>query len=84
VAEAALGSADPDATSDAIAALGRIIASRPGHERALLLRGRLYKRVGRLREALRDFEAVLEENPDSAEATSAARQIEPLILRGRY
>ena len=44
-----------------------------GNERALLYRGRLYKRAKRTTEALRYFTAVLDINPKNAEAATEAR-----------
>jgi Flp pilus assembly protein TadD len=60
------------ATLEAIAVLTEIIDDEPS-ERALLYRGKLQKRMKRMREALRDFERVLEINPKHREAASEVR-----------
>ncbi len=62
-----------DAIPLAIAKLNVILKDDPGCERALLYRGRLYKRAKRAMEALRDFSAVLEVNPQNSEAASEVR-----------
>jgi tetratricopeptide (TPR) repeat protein len=68
----------PSAVPDAIAALTQVLAKQARSERALLYRAQLYKRVNRHRDALRDFELVLEMHPQHREAASEAR-----LLRGR-
>jgi len=62
-------------TVEAIDALRALLEKDPANERVLLYRGRLYKRAGKLREALRDFDAILAANPRHAEAASEARLI---------
>jgi hypothetical protein len=57
----------------AIAKLNVILKDDPACERALLYRGRLYKRAKRAAEALRDFSAVIDVNPQNAEAASEVR-----------
>jgi hypothetical protein len=57
----------------AIAKLNVILKDEALCERALLYRGRLYKRAKRTTEALRDFTAVLDINPKHAEAATEAR-----------
>jgi hypothetical protein len=57
----------------AIAKLNVILKEEALCERALLYRGRLYKRAKRTTEALRDFTAVLDINPKNAEAATEAR-----------
>jgi hypothetical protein len=57
----------------AIAKLNVILKDEALCERALLYRGRLYKRAKRTTEALRDFTAVLDINPKNAEAATEAR-----------
>ena len=57
----------------AIAKLNVILKDDPTCERALLYRGRLYKRAKRAAEALRDFSAVIDVNPQNAEAASEVR-----------
>jgi hypothetical protein len=57
----------------AIAKLNVILKEEALCERALLYRGRLYKRAKRTTEALRDFTAVLDINPKHAEAATEAR-----------
>jgi hypothetical protein len=62
-----------DAIPLAIAKLNVILQEEPMNERALLYRGRLYKRAKRTMEALRDFSAVLDVNPHHAEAALEVR-----------
>jgi len=57
----------------AIAKLNVILKDEALCERALLYRGRLYKRAKRTAEALRDFSTVLDINPNNAEAAGEAR-----------
>jgi hypothetical protein len=57
----------------AIAKLNVILKEEALCERALLYRGRLYKRAKRPNEALRDFSSVLDINPKHAEAATEAR-----------
>jgi tetratricopeptide (TPR) repeat protein len=57
----------------AIAKLNVILKEEALCERALLYRGRLYKRAKRTSEALRDFTSVLDINPKHAEAATEAR-----------
>ena len=65
-------------TIDAIDGLTKLLRETPTNERALLYRGKLYKRAHKLREALRDFDAIIDANPKHAEAASEAR-----LLRSR-
>jgi hypothetical protein len=60
---------------DSIRRLDQAIDADATCERALLYRGKLLKRSNRMREALRDFEAVLEVNPRNREAASEARLV---------
>ncbi len=69
----AMTSAKDDALSDAIHTLSRLLAEDAGNERALLYRGKLLKKMNRMREALRDFERVLQTNPRHREATQEVR-----------
>ena len=62
----------------AIDALSKILEKEPRNERALLYRGKVLKRANRIKEALRDFDAILEVNPKHLEAASEAR-----LLRAR-
>jgi len=62
-------------TADAIDGLTKVLRENPMNERTLLYRGKLYKRARKMREALRDFEAVLAGNPKHSEAASEARLI---------
>ena len=57
----------------AIAKLNVILKEDALCERALLYRGRLYKRAKRTAEALRDFSSVLDINPKHTEAATEAR-----------
>jgi tetratricopeptide (TPR) repeat protein len=66
---------DDDAAIEAIQTLTRLLAQEADNERALLHRGRLLKRVGRLREALRDLERVAALNPRNKEAAGEIRAL---------
>jgi tetratricopeptide (TPR) repeat protein len=70
----AMGSSSDAAVVDAIGALGKLIDKAPS-ERTLLYRGKLWKRLKKGREALRDFQRVLEVNPRHREAASEVRLI---------
>ena len=59
----------------ALKRLNVILKDEALSERALLYRGRLYKRVKRTAEALRDFTTVLDINPKNAEAAGEARAL---------
>jgi hypothetical protein len=65
--------ATPNKVNDAIDAISGVLRDDPTCERALLYRGKLYKRVSKAKEALRDFEAVLTNNPKHREAASEVR-----------
>ena len=58
-----------------VLSLTRLLAREADNERVLLHRGRLLKRVGRIREALRDFERVAAVNPRNKEAASEIRAL---------
>jgi tetratricopeptide (TPR) repeat protein len=62
----------PEATQRAIVALSRIIALHDSAH-AHFFRGQLYKRAGRLAEASRDFHAVIELDPERADAMAELR-----------
>ncbi len=62
-----------EAIQEAIAKLCEILKDDALCERALLYRGKLYKRTGKLTEAIRDFQTVLDVNPRNSEAASEAR-----------
>jgi hypothetical protein len=68
----AMGSS-PNAIDEAISVLGKVIEEDADNERALLYRGKLYKRGGKLREAQHDFNALLSVNPQHREAASELR-----------
>jgi tetratricopeptide (TPR) repeat protein/HD-GYP domain-containing protein (c-di-GMP phosphodiesterase class II) len=65
--------ATPNKVNDAIDALSGVLRDDPSCERALLYRGKLYKRANKTTEALRDFETVLKANPKHREAASEVR-----------
>jgi tetratricopeptide (TPR) repeat protein len=71
------GSRDKPAVADATRKLLEKASHRAGapHEVRLLL-GRLERTVGREREALRHFRAVIESDPDHAEAAAQIRELE--------
>ncbi len=66
-------SGSKDAVPLAIAKLNVILKEEALCERALLYRGRLYKRAKRTAEALRDFSSVLDINPRHSEAALEVR-----------
>jgi hypothetical protein len=68
-------SGNPTVVTESIQRLNAVIDADSTCERALLYRGKLLKRTDRSREALRDFEAVLEVNPKNKEAASEARLV---------
>jgi len=61
------------AALEGIDALTGVLAEDADNERALLYRGKLYKRVNRTREALKDFERIVQANPRHREASTEAR-----------
>jgi hypothetical protein len=61
--------------ADALQDLGRILEDDPSHERSLLYRGRIFKRMGKLRAAATDFTTLLQANPRNKEAASELRLI---------
>jgi hypothetical protein len=63
--------------SESLEMLSGIVAREPTHERALLYRGRLYKRTGRTADARNDFEALVRAYPSHREGG-----IEVRLLRG--
>ena len=69
---AALAKGNPQVNAS-IADLDELIARDPSSERALLYRGKLYKRANRSEEALRDLEQLLVLNPKHREATGEVR-----------
>jgi len=73
VAWAGALSGSKDAIPLAIAKLNVILKDDALCARALLYRGRLYKRAKRTAEALRDFSSVLDINPKHAEASTEVR-----------
>jgi hypothetical protein len=62
-----------EAVQEAIAKLGEVLKADALCERALLYRGKLFKKSNRLAEAIRDFQTVLDVNPRNNEAASEAR-----------
>jgi cytochrome c-type biogenesis protein CcmH/NrfG len=65
--------ANPNKVNDAIDTITGVLRDDPSCERALLYRGKLYKRANKTKEALRDFEALLRHNPKHREAASEVR-----------
>jgi hypothetical protein len=61
------------AALEAIDALTKLLAEDSDNERALLYRGKLAKRLGRVQAALKDFERLVQSNPRHREATTEAR-----------
>jgi hypothetical protein len=68
----AMGSA-PNAVDEAIEVMSAVLEEDAGNERALLYRGKLYKRANKLKEAQKDFNALLATNPQHREAASEVR-----------
>jgi hypothetical protein len=64
-------------TNESLGLLSGIVEREPSHERALLYRGRLYKRTGRAGEAKKDFEALVRAHPGHREGAAELR-----LLRG--
>jgi len=71
----ATAAGDDDSAIEGIQTLTRLLARDADNERVLLHRGRLLKRVGRLREALRDLERLSSLNPRNKEAASELRAL---------
>jgi tetratricopeptide (TPR) repeat protein len=69
----AMTSNKPESLSEAILALSKLLASDPKSERALLYRGKLLKKMNRIREALRDFERLVQANPRHREGVQELR-----------
>jgi hypothetical protein len=64
-------------TNESLVMLSGIVEREPTHERALMYRGKLYKRVGRAGDAKKDFETLVRTYPHNREAASELR-----LLRG--
>ena len=70
----AMSNATDEGTTEAIQTLTRLLVGEGGQlERALLYRGKLFKRMNRAREALRDFERLVQVNPRHREAATEVR-----------
>jgi tetratricopeptide (TPR) repeat protein len=65
--------ANPNAVEEAIAVMSQVLDEDPSNERALLYRGKLYKRTGKAPQAQKDFNALLASNPQHREAASEVR-----------
>ncbi len=72
---------DDDAAIEGIQTLTRLLLQEADNERVLLHRGKLLKRVGRMREALRDLERVAHLNPRNREAASEIRSIKQRVAK---
>ena len=66
-------SGQPHGFGEAINTLSKLLAEDAENERALIYRGKLLKKMNRMREALRDFERLLKANPRHREAAQEAR-----------
>jgi hypothetical protein len=64
---------NPRGIEQAIEVMTEVLRAEPNAERALLYRGKLYKRANRPKEALKDFEALLKVNPKHREGASEVR-----------
>jgi hypothetical protein len=69
----AMISGKTEGMSEAIHTLSKLLAEDPDNERALAYRGKLLKKMNRMREALRDFERILKTKPHHREATQEVR-----------
>jgi hypothetical protein len=69
----AVMSSKTEGFSEAIHTLSKLLAEDPDNERALVYRGKLLKKMNRMREALRDFERVLKTKPHHREAIQEVR-----------
>ena len=69
----AMSNSSAERSGEAIHTLSRLLAEDANNERALLYRGKLLKKMSRMREALRDFERLLQANPRHREATQEVR-----------
>jgi tetratricopeptide (TPR) repeat protein len=65
--------ATPNQVSQAIEMISGVLKEDATCERALLYRGKLYKRANKTKEALKDFEALLKINSKHREAASEVR-----------
>jgi len=72
---------DDDAAIEGVQTLTRLLLQEADNERVLLHRGKLLKRVGRMREALRDLERVAYLNPRNREAASEIRAIKQRVAK---
>src|SRR5262249_16238776 len=70
----AMGTHSEGGIVEAILTLNKIIDAQES-DRALLYRGKLFKRIKKVREALHDFQRVLARNPNHREAASEVRLI---------
>ena len=69
----AMSSGKDETALESIQSLTRLLQGEPDNERALLYRGKLLKKVGRPRDALRDFDRLVTLNPRHREAATEAR-----------
>jgi tetratricopeptide (TPR) repeat protein len=69
----AMAAGDDAGANEAIQTLSRLLGTEPDNERALLYRGKLFKRMNRGRDALRDFERLVQQNPRHREALTEVR-----------
>jgi HD-GYP domain-containing protein (c-di-GMP phosphodiesterase class II) len=77
----ATAAGDEDAAIEGIQTLTRLLLQESDNERVLLHRGKLLKRVGRMREALRDLERVAHLNPRNREAANEIRAIKQRVAK---
>jgi tetratricopeptide (TPR) repeat protein len=77
----AMTSTKNDGFGEAVLALSKLLAEEPKNERALLYRGKLLKKTSRIREALRDFERLLQANPRHHEANQEIRLLKQRVTK---
>jgi tetratricopeptide (TPR) repeat protein len=77
----AAGSATEDIAYESLEVLSRLLSIESDNERALLYRGKLNKRIGRLRDAVRDLERLVQINPRQREAATELRLLKQKTAR---
>lgn len=71
---------DADRLEESVVMLDQILETEPELLRARLYRARLHKRANRHRQALTDFEAVLQVNPRHREAAAEVKVLRALVV----
>ena len=73
---------EPGSVEAAVETMNQVLSSDVKNARALLYRGRLFARLGRSKEALGDFKAILATNPNHREAQAEIRQMASRLPSG--